>query len=137
MNGADLLRAVDTVHREKDIPREAIFAGIEKAIRLAIHKKFDDDEEDHPVEVVIDRTTGTLRAQRGEELIPPEALGRIAAAAAKQFLIQSFKEVESETVFNIYANQKGDMVHGTVTRYENGNVTVSLGKAEAFVPRRE
>ena len=38
MNGADLIRAVDFVHREKNIPKEVIFASIEKAVRLAILK---------------------------------------------------------------------------------------------------
>jgi N utilization substance protein A len=136
MNGGELLRGVDTVHREKEIPREAIFAGIEKAVRLAVTKKFDDDE-DVEVQVTIDRQTGVMHALRGGVEIPPESLGRIAAAAAKQFLIQCFKEVESESVFNIYAAQKGDMVTGTIQRFEGGAAIVTLGKVEALMPRRE
>src|SRR5438067_2049182 len=50
MNGTELLRGVDHVHREREIPKESIFAGIEKAVRLAITKRYDDEEE---VEVTI------------------------------------------------------------------------------------
>ncbi|MSR31779.1 MAG: transcription termination/antitermination protein NusA [Gemmataceae bacterium] len=38
MNGQDLIRGVDILHREKTIPRELIFSSIEKALRLAIVK---------------------------------------------------------------------------------------------------
>lgn len=38
MNGQDLIRGVDLLNREKNIPRELIFTSIEKALRLAITK---------------------------------------------------------------------------------------------------
>ena len=38
MNGQDLIRGVDLLNREKNIPRELIFSSIEKALRLAITK---------------------------------------------------------------------------------------------------
>jgi N utilization substance protein A len=136
MNGNELLRVVDHVQRERNISKEAIFGGIEKAVRLAINKCHE-EEEGVDVVVTIDRTSGIMQAVRGTEIMAPEHLGRIAAAAAKQFLIQCFKEVESEAVFKEYEAQKGDLVHGMVQRYEGGNATVQLGKVEAFMPRRE
>ncbi len=36
MNGAELIRAVDFVHREKNIPKEVIFGSIEKADRRPV-----------------------------------------------------------------------------------------------------
>ncbi|NDH63858.1 MAG: hypothetical protein EBY18_19945 [Alphaproteobacteria bacterium] len=33
MNGADLIKGVDFLNREKNIPRDLIFSGIEKAVR--------------------------------------------------------------------------------------------------------
>ena len=97
MNGAELLRGVEYLHREKDISKEVIFSSIEKAVRLAILKRYDDEE---PVEVTIDRLSGIMTAKRGEQVMEPDSLGRIAAAAAKQFLIQCFKEYESDHVFD-------------------------------------
>jgi N utilization substance protein A len=134
MNGTELLRCVELIHREKDIPREAIFSNIEKGIRLAILKAYDDDEG---VTVTVDRSTGIIEAKRGEEPLDPEALGRIAAVSAKNLMIQGFREVESESVFNQYTAQKGDLVQGTVQRFDGGACTVSLGKAEAILPRGE
>ena len=64
MNGKELLNGVDMLHREKNISREIIFDGIEKAVRLAIHKCYDDEEG---VVVTIDRDTGEIHAQKGEE----------------------------------------------------------------------
>ena len=55
MNGADLLRGVETIHREKNIPRELIFEAIESAIQLATEKHFGEEQE---VVVTIDREIG-------------------------------------------------------------------------------
>src|SRR5580698_3258673 len=107
INGADLLRGVDFVNREKNVSKEVIFSAIEKAVRLAIHKCYDDDD-DTGVEVAIDRSTGEIAAKRGEKVLEVESLGRIAAQAAKQMIIQLLKEEESTAVFNEYHAQKAD-----------------------------
>src|SRR3984957_20480110 len=135
MKGRDLIQGVDILHREKDIPKEVIFSSIEKAIRLAIHKKYDDDED--VVVVTIDRLSGDIIAKKGEKIIAPEELGRIAAQAAKQAMIQILREEESTSVFNEYAAQKGDLIHGQIQRFEGGAAIVSLGKTEALLPRGE
>src|SRR5581483_9225301 len=134
LNGADLLRGVDFVNREKNVSREVIFSAIEKAVRLAIHKSFEDDTG---VEVAIDRSTGEIAAKRGEQVLDVESLGRIAAQAAKQMIIQLLKEEESNAVFNEYVAQKGDLITGIVRRFDGGAATVSIGKTEALLPRGE
>jgi N utilization substance protein A len=134
MNGAELLRGVDTMAREKSISKEVIFASIEKAVRLAILKRYEDEDD---INVTLDRVSGNIHAQKGESVISPEELGRIAAQSAKQAMIQILREAESESVFNEYAAQKGDLVHGTVQRFEGGAATVSLGKTESLLPRGE
>src|SRR5579859_126778 len=140
MKGSELLRGVDYLQREKNISREIIFSAIEKAVRLAIHKCYEKDdeiEEEDNVVVTIDRQSGQIHAQKGEKVLDVEELGRIAAQAAKQQMIQMFREEESTAVFNEYQAQKGDLVNGTVQRFEGGAATVSLGKAEAILPRGE
>jgi N utilization substance protein A len=101
---------------------------------LAIHKCYDDEEG---VAVSIDRVTGEIHAQKGEQALSPEQLGRIAAQSAKQAIIQLLREEESQNVFNQYSAQKGDLVHGTVQRLEGGAATVTIGKVEALLPRGE
>src|SRR6266852_135583 len=134
MNGADVLRIVDLMHREKNIPKDVIFEGIEAALQLATEKHFGEEEG---VAVAIDRETGEIHAQRGEQSIDPTELGRIAAQSAKQVMIQKIREAECNAVFDEYAALKGDLVHGTVQRFEGGAGTVTLGKSEALLPRGE
>ncbi len=134
MNGKDLLSGVELLHREKNISRDIIFGAIEKAVRLAIHKCYEDEEG---VAVSIDRVTGEIHAQKGEKHLSPDQLGRIAAQSAKQAIIQLLREEESQNVFNQYSAQKGDLVHGTVQRFEGGAATVTIGKVEALLPRGE
>jgi transcription termination/antitermination protein NusA len=132
--GQDLLRGVDLLHREKNIPEEVIFSAIEKAIRLAILKRYEEEEN---VSVAIDRKSGVIQAQVGEKVLDPEELGRIPAQAAKQQMIQMFREEESNSVFNVYQAKKGDLVQGTIQRFEGGAAIVSLDKTEAILPRSE
>jgi N utilization substance protein A len=139
MNGAELLRGVEHLHREKDISKDIIFSSIEKAVRLAIHKRYDDDEDDDDanISVTIDRSTGDIHAQKGDKVVAPEELGRIAAQAAKQTIIQILREEESQAIVTKYMPKKGDLVHGTIQRFDGGAATVSLGKEEALLPRSE
>src|SRR3974390_258367 len=104
MNGADLLRIVDMMHREKNIPKEVIFEGIEAAVQLATQKHYGEEEG---VLVTIDRDSGEIQAKKGEEVIAPELLGRIAAQSAKQVMIQKIREAECNSIFDEYAAQKG------------------------------
>jgi N utilization substance protein A len=134
MNGADVLRIVDLMHREKNIPKDVIFEGIEAALQLATEKHYGDEEG---VAITIDRDSGEIRAQKGEKLIDPEELGRIAAQSAKQVMIQKIREAECNAIFDEYTAMKGDLVHGTVQRFEGGAATISLGKSEAILPRGE
>src|SRR5438874_4385289 len=134
MNGADLLRIVDLMHREKNIPKEVIFDGIEAALQLATEKHYGDEEG---IAISIDRDSGQIQARMGDQVVAPELLGRIAAQSAKQVMIQKIREAECNAVFDEYQALKGDLVHGTVQRFEGGAATVTLGKSEAILPRGE
>ncbi len=63
--------------------------------------------------------------------------GRIAAQTAKQVIIQRIREAERENTFNEYRDRKGELINGTVRRFERGNIIVDLGKTEAILPVRE
>src|SRR5256714_244203 len=134
MNGADLLRIVDLMHREKNIPKEVIFEGIEAALQLATQKHYG---EETVVTVNIDRESGDIQARMGDQVVAPELLGRIAAQSAKQVMIQKIREAECNAVFDEYQALKGDLVHGSIQRHEGGAGIVALGKTEAILPRSE
>ncbi len=142
MNGPELLRIIDAMHREKSIPKEVIFGGIESALQLAAQRSADEEDD---VLVHIDRMSGHIIAQKGDQPIDPEMLGRIAAQSAKQVMIQKIREAESEGVYTEFQARKGEMVTGTVQRVDAGTVIVTVSKdgknaggaIEAILPRSE
>lgn len=70
--------------------------------------------------------------------LPTEELGRIAAQTAKQILVQKVREAIREKVYDEYIDRKGELINGTVKRFERGDMIVDLGNnLEAIVPRKE
>lgn len=61
--------------------------------------------------------------------------GRIAAQTAKQVILQKIREAERESLYKEFREREGDIVTGTVQNMNNGIVTLSLGRAEAMMPR--
>jgi N utilization substance protein A len=70
--------------------------------------------------------------------LPTEELGRIAAQTAKQILVQKVREAIREKVYEEYIDRKGELVNGTVKRFERGDMIIDLGNnLEAVVPKKE
>jgi N utilization substance protein A len=65
--------------------------------------------------------------------------GRIAAQTAKQVIIQRVRDAERERIFNEFKERKGEIITGTVRRFERGaNIVVDLGQGvEAVLAPRE
>lgn len=138
MNGNEVLRVVDALHRDKNIDKEIVFDGIESAILSAARKHFGEDFE---LEVMVDREHGepTIKCN-GTDLDPDELgdiLGRVSAQTAKQVMIQKLREAERDSVYDEFEEQKGELVGGTIVRFEGGAAIVSIGKVEAVLPRSE
>lgn len=138
MNGNEILRTVDAIHRDKSIDKEIVFEGIEQAILSAARKHFGEEAE---IEVHIDRTSGNPTVRNGGKEVDADELGdllgRISAQTAKQVMIQKIREAERDTVFDEYSDLRGQIVTGIVTRLEGGTALVNLGKVEALLPRGE
>ncbi len=69
----------------------------------------------------------------------PKNFGRIAAQTAKQVILQRIREAERDKLYYDYASREGEIVHGTVHSVDGktGAVRLTLGKAEAILPRGE
>ncbi len=52
MNPSELLRIIDTIHRDKNIEKEIVFQAIEAALVSAAKKQYGEDQE---IVVQIDR----------------------------------------------------------------------------------
>jgi N utilization substance protein A len=134
MKGKEILRLVDSLHRNKDIDSEVIFQAIERALQSAARKNFGSSGE---ISIQIDRESGEVEAFVDEERVEPEELGRIAAQTAKQVMMQSIRQAESEIIYQEYEEQKGDLVTGMVQRHDGGSIVVKLDKTEGILPRSE
>jgi len=70
--------------------------------------------------------------------LPTEELGRIAAQTAKQILVQKVREAIREKVYDEYIDRKGELINGTVKRFERGDMIIDLGNnLEAILPKKE
>ncbi|HOX05831.1 MAG TPA: transcription termination factor NusA [Planctomycetota bacterium] len=129
----ELLRLIDSIHRDKGIDKEYLFRSLEGAIRQASQKRLGTSN----LKVTIDRMSGEIEAYEDGRRIDPATFGRIAAQTAKQVMIQKIREAESEVVYGEFEGKKGSLVTGLVQRIEHGSVIVNLGRTEALLPRQE
>jgi len=134
MFGEEVLRIVDSIHRDKNIDKEIVFRGIESALLSAARKHFGPSQE---ISITIDRDTGNVSAYEGSRTILPEELGRIAAQMAKQIIIQKIREAERDVIYAEYSDRMGTLVNGTVQRFEGATLIMNLGRVEGIIPKGE
>ncbi len=130
----ELLRIVDSIARDKNIDKESIFVDIEASL-LSAARKFYGEADD--VSCVIDRMTGDIEVSKDGTLIDYREFGRIAAQTAKQVLIQKIRENERTSIYDEYAERKGQIITGSVSRFEGGALIVNVGRSEGFLPKSE
>jgi N utilization substance protein A len=132
----ELLRIVENIARDKNIDKELIFVDLEEAMVSAARKHFGSPEID--IEVHIDRQTGQIVAFKDKVQIDIKQLGRIPAQIAKQVIIQKIRAGERDSIYSEFVQRKGEIVSGTVVRYESGTLIVSLDRwTEGFMPKGE
>ena len=76
----------------------------------------------------------------GDEIrdeIPPVEMGRIAAQAAKQVILQKVREAERDMQYEEFKDRAGTIMNGVVKREEYGNIIVDVGRGEAILRRNE
>ena len=69
--------------------------------------------------------------------VTPANFGRIATQTAKQTMMQRLRMAEKEMIYDEYKDRAGDVVSGTVRRFEKSDVMIDLGKFEGRIPSRE
>ncbi len=134
MNPQDILRYVDSLHREKNIDKELVFTAIESALQTAAKRQYGEDSD---ITVRLDRDNGRISATLGGEPLEEDQIGRIGAQTAKQVIIQKVKEAERDSLMLEYREQVGQIVAGIIGRADGGVATVNLGNVEAILPRSE
>lgn len=135
MNPSEILRIVDSLHRDKSIDKEVVFRAIESALVSAARKHFGEEAD---IEFLIDRTSGQIAGRHEQtELDHEEVIGRIGAQTAKQVIIQKIREAERDSQISEFNELVDEMISGTIHRNEGRVTTVTLGSVEAILPRSE
>ncbi len=127
----DFLEALEEMARERGIEREVAYAAMEKGLAAAYVAEFGGD----PPEVVIDRKSGDIYVN-GEKF-DISRLGRIAMRRAQEVFRQEVLRYRRQMLYDMYASRIGEIVTGTVHRFEGRNVWINLGEAEALLPEKE
>lgn len=133
----ELLAIIEQIEREKGIKKEVMLEAVESAM-LSAAKRVIDLKPEEEFKVEIDRNSGVIRAYRNGEEVTNIDFGRIAASTARQVIIQKMREAEKDVVFTEFQAKVGEIVSGTVYRFEKGNIIIDLlGKAEGVLLKRE
>ena len=162
-----LQQTIEALAKEKGIEPEVIITAIEDAVLTASRKYYKSDEnlrtkfnpetgqvELFAVRQIVEEVTNSTteialseaQALYGDEAEidmeiefpkPTDVLGRIAAQTAKQVIFQKVREAERENVYEEFSDRVGEVMSGTVKRFENGDIIVEAGRVEALLPRRE
>jgi N utilization substance protein A len=163
---ADFLAILEFWEREKGINRDVLVGAVQEALLSAAKKavgparelrvEIDQKSGDirafaklvvsekvvskHDQISVFDSRRIKADAQVGEELeveVTPVGFGRIAAQYAKQALMQHIRRAEKQLIFTEFKDRVGDIISGTVRRFDRSDVIMDLGKYEALLPNRE
>src|SRR5829696_3069189 len=163
---ADFVAVLEFWEREKGISRDVLVAAVHEALLSAAKKavgpardlrcEIDQKNGDirafakltvsekvlskHDQISVFDARRVKAEAQLGDEIeveVTPAGFGRIASQYAKQSLMQHIRRAEKQLIFTEFKDRVGDIISGTVRRFERSDVTVDLGKYEALLPNRE
>ena len=165
MNG-ELIAVLDYLQREKGIDKEILIEAVEQAL-LQASKRSVGPARDLRIEIdrktAVIRALAKLvvvehvvnkhdeisladarrrhpQAQLGEAIeveVTPQHFGRIAAQTAKQAMLQRIRQVEKNMAFEEFKGRAGDILSGTVRRFERSDVIIDIGRIEAVMPGRE
>jgi N utilization substance protein A len=163
----DLKKVIEAVGKEKNLDRDLLIQALSEAILSAAKKFYGDclfeakyNDETEELELVRYKVVAadedfrdplkeikqsdavamdpTLRVgdEVGEPLATDE-LGRIAAQAAKQVIVQKMHEAEKDKVVADFKDRKGQLITGFVRRFDKSDVIIDLGSCEGVLPTRE
>jgi N utilization substance protein A len=163
---ADFLAVLEFWEREKGISRDVLVGAVQAALLSAAKKavgparelRVDIDQKNGDIKAfaklivsdkvisqhdqisVFDARRIKPDAKVGDEIekeVTPTNFGRVASQFAKQALMQTIRQAEKSMIFAEFKDRVGDIISGTVRRFERSDVILDLGKYEALLPNRE
>ncbi len=161
---AEFFNAIYDIEKEKGIPKEYMFEKINQALLTTLKKEnpgaedhvvIDMDEAKKRINIYIQKTVVENIEDPAVEILPDEAkkiskraavgdvvnvpvdtkkVGRIAAQAAKQVIIQGIREAERNIVYEEFTSKEHEVLTGVVSRVDNarGSVSIRMSSTSEF-----
>ena len=156
------LAALRALERERGISLDVLIPAIEQALLLAYQRT---DGHHRHARAELDRKTGHVVVWAREELDAsdvvdevdddgnavrmrrelgpefddtPTGFGRVAAATARQVIVQRLRDIEDEAILGDFRGREGDIVAGIIQQSPDPrHVTVDFGSVEGILPLSE
>src|SRR3990172_10132593 len=164
--GLDLINIINQIEKEKGIEKGKLIEAVKAAVISAFKKRLNFaenleviiNEKTGGIELFAGKKVVEKVSEDENEISLKDAikikedaklddmvmvpcnvgdLGRIAAQAAKQVILQKVRDAEKEIVFDGYKDKKGNVISATVTREDRGDIIVDIGKTEGIIYKRE
>ena len=162
----ELIQVAEAVAREKLIDKEDVILAMEDAIQRAARSKYglerdiratvnrnngaisieqytqvvqevEDESTQMSLEEALRRDKSLKIGDYHKKELPPFDFGRIAAQSAKQVISQKVRDAERLRQYNQFKDRVGEIILGTVKRFDNFSVTLDIGKAEGVIRKEE
>jgi len=162
VNQFSLERVLAEIRRDKGIDKAIIIDVLKTALLTAAKKKYGPrmdleaqfNSDRGEIELFSFRTVVEKALNEDNEISLNEALvldpeveigdslgikletkdfGRVSAQTAKQVIIQKIRDAESENIYQDFKNRQGDVIAGSVHRFNRGDIIVNLGRTEAVL----
>ena len=162
----ELIQVAEAVAREKLIDKEEVILAMEDAIQRAARSKYglerdiratvnrnngaisieqytqvvqevEDESTQMSLEEALRRDKSLKIGDYHKKELPHFDFGRIAAQSAKQVISQKVRDAERLRQYNQFKDRVGEIILGTVKRFDNFSVTLDIGKAEGVIRKEE
>ena len=162
----ELIQVAEAVAREKLIDKEDVILAMEDAIQRAARSKYglerdiratvnrnngaisieqytqvvqevEDESTQMSLEEALRRDKSLKIGDYHKKELPPFDFGRIAAQSAKQVISQKVRDAERLRQYNQFKDRVGEIILGTVKRFDNFSITLDIGKAEGVIRKEE
>jgi N utilization substance protein A len=130
--GAD---AIETLRADVNLKKgeTRIFAQL----TVVADEEYKDKFNQVPLSTAVKKNAEAQPGDIQEFNVTPKDFGRIAVQTAKQTMMQRLRQAEKEMIYEEFKDRAGDVVSGTVRRFERNDVMIDLGKFEGIMPNRE
>lgn len=130
--GAD---AIEVLRAEVDTKKGE--TRIHATLRVVADDDYVDKFNEVPIKLAAKRNADAQLDGEIEFDVTPKDFGRIAVQTAKQTMMQRLRQAEKEMIYEEFKDRAGDVVSGTVRRFDRSDVMLDLGKFEGVMPSRE